>query len=203
MAKRRSSRGRSRSGRGRSGGGESGWKKSKGLAGGLILVIVLFWIHMLFGLFGGGGGAMLEDFPYTYMTEESHKLIIKKADSNDLPTLPFRDDETGEYCWEAWVCNNEECPHLRSKKNKEKKPYIFPYEVEYLRKVAEGEIDPNEQPAEGDEEMMDPEMYEEMPQCPRCKKKKKDSYQVDRYQTEEGNKMMEELRKKFEAKRKG
>ena len=196
MGKRRVKRKRKSSGSsGRSGGS---WKKSKGLAIGLIVAIIAIWIWMFMRLLGTGGErpALLKDFPYTYMTETSRTEVIIRADSDQQPKLPFKHEKTGELAWECYVCNNESCP---GRAITDGKPYKFPYVIEYLKKVHLGEIDPEEEGKEGD---MAEEIMGEMPTCPECEEAGLDPYMVTRYQTEEGKKKLAEWRKRFAEERK-
>ena len=169
----------------------SGWKKSKGVAVVLVVLIICTWGYMIKDC-AGPPMLLMEDYPYTYCTEKTRKIIVKRADSNQQPKVPFKSDEGGdEWCWPAYVCANPECPWLRKHPDD---PLKFPHVTEYLRKVATGEIDSET----ASEDQMPPELMmgmEAMPECPACKAKKIESYQVKRYETEEGKKKQQAFRK--------
>ncbi len=180
----------SRRGRGK----EAAWKRSKSLAIVLGCVIFIIWIRMIAGcLFGGGDGGSgggLKDFPYTYMTEKTFQLRVIKSDKPQK--VPLEDPEgSGELLWEAYECNNPECPFMVEKG----KPYVFPYVI------PERKNPPAQQP-QGPDGMPMPDDYMFTPPfCPLCKEVGKEAYNVTRHLTEEGKQKLEEYRQQLMKKK--
>ncbi len=185
----------------RSGGGgrTPNWKKSKGLAVVLVATIILTWGVLIVKMLGPAAPTF-KAFPYTYITEEEDaKPIVIKRDSNKRMRAPFKKD--GKWYWDAYQCNNPDCPA----RSKDGKPFIFPYVIPYQKKRIEAGKPPNPTPEElkemekSGQPMMEMEMMGMEPRCPACESENLDSFNVQPYLTPEGRKMKEEYRKRMEA----
>lgn len=186
MAK-RSRRARSSS-KGASRSDGASWKKSKGLAYLLVGILVCFWFYMLFLRGGGSGDA--PRIPQAYMCNVCKEISVYDEHPGGMP--PYECKSCHEMAaYEAYVCNNPSC----AEKNGGKPP-VFPHVV----KLPEGVTPPaeDEEPSpEYMEAMMEMEM--QFPTCPICGES---TPNIERYMTDEAKKMLEELRKKYEEKRK-
>jgi len=184
--------------RGKTGKGAA-WKQSKAVAAALVAAIVLIWVGMLWWWLGGGQTYNIEGFPHTFMAEDgSGEPLIIKADTNNPPRSPFQKD--GKWYWEAFVCNNPDCPGKKADK-----PFIFPAVNPWIKDLIKaGKYDPSKPMGLFPGEMgatgmpMPPPMYG-MTECPKCKAAKKKPFHVSRYYTPEGQKMLDEMIKKVQA----
>ena len=181
---RRSSRGRGRS---KSSGKGAAWKNSKALAGVLVVAIIVIWFKLFFG--GDSSGDMppeLENFPYTYMTEESREIVIVRGKGK---AVPFEDEESGEQCWEAYVCTFEGCPG----RGEDGEPYKFPHVLQKMELPEDQELPPG----------MPPYDYMTPPVCPLCQEERIGGPEyVQRYQTEEGAKLLKKMQERLRKERK-
>ncbi|MHC4885704.1 MAG: hypothetical protein ACYTGH_11540 [Planctomycetota bacterium] len=168
------------------GGSDAGWKKSKGLAVGLVVGILVLWIYM----FGGGSSHEIPKIPQAYWDSEAKAVFVTDEPLRGYP--PYEHPKTGDdSLWEAWTCTNEKC----KEKGEDGKPPIFPRIVKLPKGV--------EPPAEGEEPSMEFEqayMEAEM-SMPKCKHCKKEEF-ATRYMTPEAQKIIEEIREKYKKKRK-
>lgn len=200
LAKKRAPvRSNARSGRGKSSGMQMpAWKKSWLLAV-VLLFVIAYCLHMMITNFKGNSGVGLPDtFPRSFIALEDAGnydalLIIRGSDS---PVVPI--EKNGKKYYEAYICNNENCPG-RSKTDG--KPYIFgivppPPPPQYV----EGTPPPQEAMPEFSYGML--ELY-----CPLCKEKfdsvkpkyqaRYEPYRIERYNTPEALEMIEKVRAEF------
>lgn len=190
----------SRRGHRRGKSGESAaWKKSKAVAIILVVVIVGALVNMIRTFTSTNSTGLLPDnFPHTFITEsgagnDESKVIVKR--SSRQPVTPFK--EGSEWAWPAYYCMNEVCPG-----RKDGKPYIFPAIDPMALAQAEGKkVDP------AGPDAIPPMMELNCPMCQKlynaaksnADKEKYMPMNIDKYQTEEGKKIFEEIRKKLQA----
>jgi len=177
------------------------WKQSKFLALGLVAVIVAVWIWLGLRMLGGdssGSAYVIKDFPFTFIAEGGTEPFVQVADTSKPPRIPFKNAE-GKLCWEAWICENAQCPGKKGGKQ-----YLYANIIPYIKKmIDEGKWDlekgmPVGGSAEGPDGMPPQMMMMFMNECPACKKARKDAFKVKRFQTPEGEQKLEELRKKVQ-----
>ncbi len=186
----------------RGGGGNSpAWKKSKLVALILVGVIIAALVNMLMQLMGPDKNRSMlpDDFPHTFITPsdagtDESKIIIER--SSRQPKTPFK-AENGEWAWPAYYCLNEACPG----RGKDGKPYIFPAIDPMAQQIAEGK-----KPEEFSPDMAPPLMELQCPMCQQAYVRVTDNalkeryvpMNIDKYQTEEGRQMFEELKKRIQ-----
>jgi len=197
MAKKRAmSRSSSRS-RKKSSGGGSGWKNSPIVKVVLIVVIIGCLLNLLYSLTSGGGSnnPIPDDFPRTFIAASdngSYNAVIIKR-SKTPPKTPIL--EGGKEYWDAYICLNEKCP---GRKITGGKPFIFAAVMQTPPNQGNGPETPP----------MDVFMDATCPECKVAYNKVSKEYKslfdpinVQRYQTEEALKIIEQIREKFKKKR--
>ena len=212
MAKRRSVR-KKNSRKSASLGGGGTWKKSNGVAGLLIIMIIGMWVYMASSCLSPNRPQApdIPNYPFQFMVEGKGKKPFEiRADYNDkkrkkAPFIVEKGSDKGEIAWEAWTCKNPKCLYLR----KYKKPFIFPRVVKYYKKRhKEGkpfhhtkeELKAMEE--KGQMFFQDEMMMGDMVSCPVCKKYKKESSHAEPYRTPEGQRLLDERRKKIKERSK-
>lgn len=194
-----------------------GWKKSIALAV-ICVAITLFMGYRIF--FAGAVSATeLRNFPYTYMSENMMKEKIEKktgepivivSDSTKKPMTPFWKNnvpgtDPGDLLWRALKCESDQCPYLAQTG----KTFLFPQIVPELRewvmsgKKAEdiSKLPVQFEPGDGSPPPPPPITLGRMPQpaCPACLSAGVPAFRVREFQTPEGQKMLDGLRKRLEA----
>ncbi|EFK96007.1 secreted protein [sediment metagenome] len=138
---------------------------------------------------------VIQNFPFTFLPEGGGELIVKKAATTKPPRVPFRMDN--RWYWEAWVCENPKCPGRQ-----DGKPFAYPNVILYIKKlIDQGKYDPTKplpMPT-ADDAKASPMRMPFMNECPQCTEAKIPGFQVRRYQTPEGQMLLEDLRKRVQA----
>lgn len=183
-------------------GGDAAWKHSP-VVGILLVAVIGFCIYRIIFDDGGIGESLIPDnFPHTYLAVEDNgkrEAVIIKRGKKEVKT-PFT--ENGKQYWEAYLCHNENCPGRPKTVGKKKKKKDADAEVPpFIFAGARPEIKKKE-----GEENKEPE-YGIQTFCPKCKaayakasKKKKQEYDlgaIERYQTDEALKIIEQIRAEY------
>jgi hypothetical protein len=170
------------------------WKNSPlvGMVLGIVIVVAL--ISLIGSTFSDGSDSLVpSNFPNTYLAEADDGnygavLIVRGREARAVPFT-----EGGKEYWEAYICRAEVCPG-----RKDGKDYIFAAKRVPLE---------NPTPPPGDlPEGYTPQIEYQQIECPLCKearatakKSERENFQfnADRYQTEEGLKIIDEIREAY------
>ncbi len=109
-------------------------RAKKGGAGSKIAIgvlIVIIIASIVYGLTNRNtetrGGLVTQEIPKAYITVPSGTLITRMVPFDTVPELPITDTESGEPAWQAYECDNPDCPGRKGNET-----YKFAYNKEEM-----------------------------------------------------------------------